>query len=361
MRGPAALLILVMALCACGKEQNVVHVFNWSDYVAPDTIAGFEEESGIRVVYDVYDSNEMLEARLIAGASGYDVVFPSARPYAQRHIAAGLYRELDRALLPQHANLDPAILRSLEDVDPGNARVVPYLWGTTGLGYNVAKVRERLGDVPVDSWSALFDPANAAKLADCGIALLDDEQEGFAAALIHLGRDPNAEGGDGIAAVQQAYAAIAPHIRYFNSSKYLDDLANGEVCLVLGYSGDVLQARDRAVEAGNGVDVAYAIPKEGALRAIDVAAIPAEAPHPRNAHAFVDWLMRPEVIAKITGHVGYPNANPKGTALVDPDVRDDPSIHPPAEVAARLVDARTLSEAESRARVRAWTSIKSGR
>ena len=366
---------LALALLACADreapsraadapeapEEKVVHVYNWSDYVAPDTIAEFERDSGIRVVYDVYDSNEILEAKLMAGSSGYDVVFPSARPYAQRHIGSGLYRKLDRSLLPNHAHLQLSILSALEDIDPDNERLVPYLWGTTGLGYNVAKLRERLGDMPLDSWALLFDPAIAAKLADCGIALLDDEQEGFAAALIHLGRDPNAGGGDGIEAVRALYAAIVPHVRYFNSSKYIDDLANGEVCLVLGYSGDVLQARERAAEAANGVEIAYAVPKQGALRAIDVAAVPVDAPHVRNAHAFLDYLMRPAVIAKITNHVAYPNANADSTALLAPAIRDDPAIHPPAEVLARLVDARSLPDEESRARVRAWTAIKSGR
>jgi len=346
---------------AVAAEDKVLNVYNWSDYVAEDTIARFEKETGIKVVYDVYDSNEMLEAKLTAGSSGYDVVFPSARPFAQRHIQTKLYRPLDKALLPNWANLSPAVLAALTDVDPGNAHLIPYMWGTTGLGYNVAKLRERLGDgQALDSWSLLFDPAIVAKLKDCGVGVLDDQQEGFASALIFLGRDPNGVGGGEIDAVKAAFAPVRPFIRYFNSSKYIDDLANGEVCLAMGYNGDVLQARDRAEEAGNDVEIAFTLPKEGAVRWIDSAAIPADAPHPINAHAFLDFLMRPDVIAPITNYVSYANANSKSTGLVDKEIVEDPGIYPPDEVAAKLVDPRTLPDDENRARERAWTSIKSG-
>ena len=379
MRAHWTVLPILLALGACGREEAaapaattaasatapaaeepVLNVYNWSDYLAPDTIANFEKETGIKVVYDVYDSNEILEAKLIAGSSGYDVVFPSARPFGERQIKAGLYEALDRAQLPNWKNLDPAVLAAQVDADPGNAHLVPYLWGSTGLGYNVKAVKERLGDVPVDSWSILFDPASAAKLADCGISILDDEQEGYGAALIWQGKVPHEPGPAQTEAVTKAYAGIAPYIRYFNSSKYIDDLANGEICLAMGYSGDVLQARDRAEEARNGVEVAFVIPKEGALRAIDNAAIPKDAPHPRNAHKFLDYLMRPEVIAAITNSVGYPNANLAATALVDEEIRTDPAVYPAPEVVAKLVEARTVPEEESRERVRAWTRIKTG-
>ena len=365
---PAGLALL---LAACGggdappaggaPSSKVLNVYNWSDYVAEDTIARFEQESGIKVVYDVYDANEMLEAKLLAGSSGYDVVFPSARPFAQRHVQAKLYAELDRAKLGNFGNLDPQVLAALEDVDPGNKHLMPYMWGTTGIGYNVAKVRERLGaDFPLDSWNLLFDPAVAAKLKDCGIALLDDEQEGFGAALIYLGRDPNGVGGGEIDAASALYAQARPFVRYFHSSKYIDDLANGEICVAMGYNGDVLQARDRAEEAGNGVEVAYIIPKEGALRWIDTAAIPADAPHADNAHAFLDFLMRPDVMAPISNYVSYASANSAAKPLVDEAVRNDPGIYPADAVLARLVDPKNLPDNESRARVRAWTSIKSG-
>lgn len=365
---------VLLALAACGDrsapgattaaapaaEEPVLNVYNWSDYVADDTLANFEKETGIKVTYDVYDSNETLEAKLIAGSSGYDVVFPSARPFAERHIESKLYLPLDKSKLPNWKNLDTTVLAAQQDADPGNTYLMPYMWGSTGIGYNAKLVRERLGDTPVDSWSVLFDPAIAAKLADCGIAILDDEQEGFGAALIWQGKVPHEEGPQQVDAVVKAYAAIAPYVRYFNSSKYIDDLANGEICLAMGYSGDVLQARDRAAEANNGVEVAFVVPKEGALRAIDNAAIPADAPHPGNAHRFIDYLMRPDVIAAITNHVGYPNANAAATPLVEESIRDDPAVYPPADVAAKLVEARSVSDAEQRERVRAWTRIKTG-
>ena len=342
-------------------EEKVLHVYNWSDYVAEDTIAKFTAETGINVVYDVYDANEILEAKLMTGGSGYDVVFPSARPFAQRQVAANVYAPLDKGQLPNWKNLDATLLAGLQDVDPGNTHVAPYMWGTTGLGINVAKVKEALGDdVALDSWALLFDPRNAAKLAKCGISVLDDEQEAFGAALLWLGRDPNAHGSDETDAVKTLFSAIRPHVRYFNSSKYIDDLANGDLCLAMGYSGDVLQARDRAAEVGNGVELAYIIPKEGAMRWFDTIAIPKDAPHPNNAHTFVDYLLRPDVIAPISEFVGYANANSAATALLDPELSGNPGVYPTPEVVAKLVDPKSLPETLQRERVRAWTSIKSG-
>jgi putrescine transport system substrate-binding protein len=344
-----------------GGDEKVVYVYNWSDYVAEDTLANFEKATGIKVVYDVYDANEMLETKLMAGASGYDVVFPSARPFAQRHIVAGVYAPLDKSKLGNLGNLDPGLLAALEDVDPGNAHTVPYMWGTTGLGINVAKVKEALGeDVALDSWNLLFDPANAEKLAACGISVLDDEQEAFAAALIHAGRDPNGTGGDETQVVVDAYARIRPHIRYFNSSRYIDDLANGDVCLAMGYSGDVFMASDRAEEAENGMEIRYVIPKEGAVRWFDLIAIPKDAPHADNAYAFINYLLQPDVAAGITNYVAYANPNTAATPLVDPEISGDPAIYPPAEVMAKLVDPATLAPEVTRERVRAWTTIKTG-
>lgn len=369
------MLIASLTLVACGGTSNetvtpassgadntLLHVYNWSDYVAEDTIAQFTRTSGIRVVYDVYDSNEMLEAKLVAGGSGYDVVFPSARPFAQRQIAAGIYAPLDKSRLPHLSNIDPDLLAALDDVDPGNRYTVPYMWGTTGLGINVDKVKQALGDdVALDSWDLLFNPENAAKLAKCGISVLDDDQETFAAALIWLDEDPNSRDPAQIDQVKAVYAAIHRSIRYFNSSKYIDDLANGDLCLAMGYSGDVLQARDRAEEAGNEVQIEYIIPKEGAVRWFDLIAIPKDAPHPDNAHAFIDFLLQPEVIAEITSYVGYANPNLAATALLDPEIANDPGVYPPAEVVAELIDPVSLPETLQRERVRAWTSIKSGR
>jgi putrescine transport system substrate-binding protein len=303
----------------------------------------------------------MLEAKLMAGASGYDVVFPSARPFAQRHIQAGIYAPLDKSLLPNLGNLDPGVMAGLQDVDPGNAHAVPYMWGTTGLGINVAKVKQALGeDAPLDSWSLLFDPANAEKLAACGIAVLDDEQETFAAALIWKGRDANALTGDETQVVSDVYAGIRPHIKYFHSSRYIDDLANGDICIAMGYSGDVFQARDAAVEAENGMEIAYVIPKEGAVRWVDLMAIPADAPHAANAHAFINYLLEPEVSAGIVDYVVYASPNTAALPLVDPEIAADPGVYPPAEVMAKLVDPKSLPDDQQRARVRGWTTIKTG-
>jgi putrescine transport system substrate-binding protein len=354
--GPAA------TPAAAPAEPAKLNVYNWSDYIAEDTIARFEQATGIDVTYDVYADNETLEAKLIAGGSGYDVIFPSARPFAARHIAAGLYLPLDKSKLGSWGNLDPRILASLTDADPGNTHLMPYMWGTTGIGWNVAKVRERLGaDFTVDSWAVLFDPANAEKLKDCGITILDDEQEAFYAALMYLGRDPNGVGGGEIDAVRELYAKVRPFIRDFDSGSVIDNLANGEICVAMGYNGDVLQARNRAAEAGNGVEIAYAIPKEGAVRWQDSAAIPKDAPHPNNAHRFIEFLLQPDVIAPVSNYVSYANANLASKPLVDEAIRNDPGVYPSDEIMAKLIDPKKLPDDENRERQRAWTSIKTGR
>ena len=356
------LLVGVSALPASAAESPVLHVYNWSDYIADEVLEQFQAETGIRVVYDVYDANEVLEAKLLAGRSGYDLVFPTARPFAQRHIQAGIYRPLDRDSLPNYGNLDPVIMKNLSQVDPGNAYVVPYMWGTTSIGYNVEKVKAALGaEVPVDSWALLFDLDNAKRLADCGISLLDDPTEVLSAALIYLGKDPNSTADDDLAAATRLLQRIRPFVRYFHSSQYINDLANGDLCVAHGYSGDVLQARDRADEAANGVKIALTIPREGAIVAIDVMAVPADAPHPGNAHRFIDFLLRPEVIAQITDYVAFANPNLASLPLLDPAVRNDPGIFPPPEIMERLVSAAELSPTSQRARTRAWTRIKAGR
>lgn len=343
------------------EASRVLHVYNWSDYIADDTIARFQEETGVRVIYDVYDSNEMLEAKLMAGRSGYDLVFPSARPHAERHIETGIYQPLQKERLTHLGHLDPTIMAGLQDVDPDNRHVLPYMWGTTGLGINVGKVRAALGpDAALDSWQLLFDPANAAKLADCGIAVLDDPQESISAALLALGRDPNGISEQDLQQVQASYAAIRPHLRYFHSSKYVDDLADGSLCLAMGYSGDVYQARDRAAEAGSTEEIAYLIPKEGALRWVDVMAIPNDAPHPESAHLFIDFLLRPDTIAAISEQVGYANPNLAARELIDREIAADPGIYPPEAVAAKLVDPASLPDEAQRERVRVWTRIRTG-
>ena len=352
----------VLGMNAVAAEEPVLHVYNWSDYIAEETLQQFQTETGIRVVYDVYDANEVLEAKLLAGNSGYDLVFPTARPFGQRHVKAGIYLDLDKGKLSNHAGLDPLFMENLAEVDPGNAHLVPYMWGTTSIGYNVAKVAERLGaDAPTDTWSLIFDPKNAERLADCGISLLDDPTEVFIAALVYLGKDPNSSAKADLEAASALLKEIRPYVRYFHSSQYINDLANGDLCVAHGYSGDVLQARDRAVEAGNKVEVALAIPREGAVVFVDVMAIPADAKHPENAHLLIDFLLRPEVIAKITDDVGYANAVPASLPLLDEAVRNDQGIFPSKEVLERLVAPAELTPADQRARTRAWTRVKAGR
>lgn len=356
------LVAIVLGMNVAAAEEPVLHVYNWSDYIADEILQQFQSETGIKVVYDVFDANEVLEAKLLAGHSGYDLVFPTARPFGQRHAKAGIYLELDKSKLSNYAGLDPLFMENLAEVDPGNAYLVPYMWGTTSIGYNVAKVAERLGaDVPTDTWSLIFDPKNAERLADCGISLLDDPTEVFIAALIYLGKDPNSAAKADLEAASALLKEIRPFIRYFHSSQYINDLANGDLCVAHGYSGDILQARDRAAEAGNQVEVALAIPREGAVVFVDVMAIPADAKHPENAHLLIDYLMRPEVIARITDYVGYANAVPASLPLLDEEVRNDQGIFPPKEVLERLVAPTELAPTEQRARTRAWTRVKAGR
>jgi putrescine transport system substrate-binding protein len=352
---------LISALPAAAEELRL-NVYNWSDYIAPDTIPKFQSEDGIKVTYDVYDGNEVLEAKLLSGRSGYDIVVPSASPFMARQIAAKVYRVLDKARLPNWQNLDPHILGLVAAADPGNMYGVPYLWSDTGIGYNEAQLRAALGEAaPVDSLALVFDPAIASKLASCGISLLDTPQEVFPAALAYLGLDPKSRDlGD----LDKAYAAleeIRPYIRKFHSSQYINDLANGDLCVALGYSGDVVQARNRAREAGNKVAIVFRVPKEGAMMSVDMLGIPADAPHPENALRFIDYLLRPAVIADISNAVSYPNANLPATALVKPEIRDDPAVYSPADVRRRFyVDIPAPADYE-RARTRAWTRLKSGR
>jgi len=353
--------LLFTALTTTQADEKVLHVYNWSDYIAPDTLEKFQAATGIKVTYDVYDSNEVMEAKLLAGGSGYDVVFPTAQPFAERQIKAGLYLKLDKSKLGNYGNLDPAILKALQTPDPGNAHVVPYMWGTSGVGYNVDKVKALLGDnVPTDSWALIFDPAIASKLAACGISVMDDEMEGMSAALMYLGKDPNTTDPKDFEAAVELFQKVRPYIKYFHSSQYINDLANGDLCVAHGYSGDVLQARDRADEAGNNVHVAYTVPKEGAILWIDVMAIPSDAPHPDNAYAFINYLLKPDVIAAISNEVTYANANQAATGLVDEAVRNDPGVYPPQDIKQRLVTIGTLPDKVQRLKVRAWTRIKSG-
>jgi len=341
-------------------EEPELNIYNWSDYIAEDTIAKFEAATGIKVNYDVYDSNEVLEAKMLAGNSGYDVVVPTS-DFLQRQIAAGAYQSLDKSKLPNLKNMDPALMANAAEYDPTNEHAVIYMWGTTGIGYNAGMVAERLGaDAPVNSWSLIFDPAVASKLADCGITLLDAPSEMIPAAMNYLGLDPRSTNPDDIEAGAKLLESVRPNIRYFHSSQYINDLANGDICVAVGWSGDVFQAQARAAEADNGVEIGYVIPDEGALQWFDMMAIPVDAPHPDNAHAFINFVMDAQITADITNYVWYANGNAASMPLVDTDITEDPGIFPTEAAKARLWAAKVYDAKTDRLVTRAWTRIKTG-
>lgn len=354
-------LITAVAFTAAATAQAAtVHIYNWSDYIGETTLEDFQRETGIKPVYDVFDSNETLEGKLLAGGSGYDVVVPSNH-FLGKQIRAGAFQKLDKSKLSNWDNLDPALLKQLQKNDPGNAHAVPYLWGTNGIGYNVEKVRAALGVERIDSWAAVFEPANIEKLASCGVAFLDSPDEMFPAMLAYLGLNPNSENPADYQKAEEKLLAVRPHVRYFHSSKYVSDLANGNICVAVGYSGDIFQAAARAEEAGNGVEIAYAIPSEGANLWFDMLAIPVDARNVDEAHAFIDYLLRPEVIAAVSDYVGYANPNPAAGALMDQDVRNDPSVYPPQAVLDRLYVSAELPRDIQRLMTRSWTRVKTGR
>jgi putrescine transport system substrate-binding protein len=354
-----AAVAATVAAAGAGQAQTL-NVFNWSDYIAEDTLDKFTEATGIAVNYDVYDSNDTLEARLLAGSSGFDVVVPTS-DYMQRQIAAGAYMPLDKSRLPNLVHMDAELMARAADYDPGNEYGVIYMWGTTGIGYNINAVAERLGeDFEPGSWNMIFDPEIAAQLADCGITYLDAPTEMIPAAMNYLGIDPRSTDEADFEAAAELLMAVRPHVRYFHSSQYISDLANGEICVAVGWSGDVFQARDRAEEAGRGIEIDYLIPEEGALLWFDMLAIPADAPNPDLAHEFINFIMEPEITADITNYVWYANANASSMPLVDPEIAEDPAVFPPEEVKANLWTSEPYTPAIDRIVTRLWTRIKTG-
>lgn len=361
LSGVVAGLVMAASVTASAEEKTL-HIYNWSDYIAPNTVPDFQKETGIKLVYDVFDSNEVLEGKLMAGSTGFDLVVPSAS-FLERQLAAGVFQPLDKSKLPNYKNMDPDLLKMVAQHDPGNKYAIPYLWATTGIGYNVDKVKAVLGkDAPVDSWDLVLKPENLEKLKSCGVSFLDAPAEIYATVLNYLHLDPNStKASDYTGAANDLLLKLRPNIRYFHSSQYINDLANGDICVAIGWAGDVMQASNRAKEAKNGVNVAYSIPKEGALAFFDVFAIPADAKNLDEAYQFLNYLMEPKVIAQISNTVYYASGNKAATPLVNEDVRNNPGIYPPADVQAKLFTLKVQDPKIDRVITRSWTKVKTGK
>ncbi|HYG05168.1 MAG TPA: polyamine ABC transporter substrate-binding protein [Stenotrophomonas sp.] len=343
------------------SQEKVLNVYNYSDYIAEDTIPNFEKATGIRVTYDVFDSDEMVETKLLAGSSGYDVVVPTLNFFG-RQIQAGVFLPLDKSKIPNLANLDPEVMARIAQQDPGNKYGVPYMIGTTGIGYNVDKIKAIFGSTDIaNSWDLVFKPENISRLKDCGVTLLDTPSDLIPIALNYLGLDPHSHDPAQIQQAADLIKKIRPYVQNFHSSQYVSSLANGSTCLAVGWSGDIIQARDRAEEAKSGVTVAYSIPKEGAPQWFDMLAIPKDAKHPENAYAFINYLLQPEVAAANTNFIHYANPVPKATPLVSEEIRNDPTIYPPADVAARMFTYSINTPEVDKLYTRLWREIKTGR
>jgi putrescine transport system substrate-binding protein len=354
----AALLLGGSATIATAQER-VVNVYNWSDYIDASILEDFTKETGIKVVYDVFDSNEILETKLLAGGTGYDVVVPTAT-FLQRQIAAGVFQKLDKSKLPNLSNMWDEITTRVATYDPGNEYAIDYMWGTTGIGYNVEKAKQILGTDEKPTWDVLFKPEVAAKFKDCGIHLLDSPTDVVPSVLAYLGLNPDSHSPDDLAKAEELLLTVRPYIRKFHSSEYINALANGDICLALGYSGDIFQARDRAAEAKAGVSVDYSIPPSGAQMWFDVMAIPADAPHVAEAHEFLNYIMKPEVIAKASDFVFYANGNKASQQFISKEVIEDTAIYPPADVMNKLFTTTPFDAKSQRVLTRMWTKVVTG-
>jgi putrescine transport system substrate-binding protein len=340
-------------------EDRVVNVYNWSDYIDDSILKDFTKETGIKVTYDTFDSNEILETKLLAGGTGYDVVVPTAS-FLQRQVQAGVFQKLDKSKLPNLKNMWDFISKQTARYDPGNEYSINYMWGTVGIGYNKKMVKEALRTDTIDSWKAVFDPETMAKLKGCGVHFLDSPTDIVPAALQYLGLDPDSHKKDDLDKAEELLMKIRPYVRKFHSSEYINALANGDICVAIGYSGDVLQARDRADEAKQGVEIGYSIPKEGAQMWFDQLAIPADAPHVAEAYEFINYLMKPEVIAKSSDYVYYANGNKASQQFINKDVLDDPNIYPTEEVLQKLYTTSPLDPKTQRLMTRMWTKVVTG-
>lgn len=345
---------------AADKGEKVLNVYNWSDYISKDAIPNFEKETGIKVVYDEMDSNETLETKVMQGNTGYDIVVPSLQ-FLARQAKAGVYLPIDRSKLKNYGNLDPDLMAIIAKNDPGNTHGIPYLIGYTGIGYNVEKVKAALGDIPVNTWDLVFKPEIAAKLKGCGIMALDTPTELVPIALNYIGENPNSQDPAVIAKAAPALKVLNANIRTFHSSSYIDSLADGSICVAVGWSGDVWQAAGRAEDAKKGVTVDFVIPREGAPIFFDMIAIPKDAKHVDNAYAFVDYLLRPEVMAGISNFVSYANAVKGSTPLIDEEIRNNPNIYPPEDLRKKIFPLEPLTTEMSRQYTDMWAAMKSGK
>lgn len=360
MKNSATISALLLCATASVSFAEEVRVYNWSDYIDEDLLEKFEEETGIEVIYDVFDSNEVLETKMLAGSSGYDVVVPTAS-FLERQISAGAFQKLDRSALSNIGNIWDVIEDRAEQFDAENAYSINYMWGTTGIGVNVEKVTEILGeDAPIDSLALVFDPANMEKLAACGVYFLDAPTEMIPAALQYIGEDPNAQDAETIEKAEPILEAIAPHILKFNSSEYINALANGDICVAVGWSGDILQARDRADEAGNGVEIAYNAPSEGAQMWFDQMAIPVDAPNPDAAHKFINFILDAQNMAAASNYVYYANGNIASQEFLEEDLIGDPAVYPNEETLKNLYTVSAYSPRVQRVVTRMWAKVKSG-
>jgi putrescine transport system substrate-binding protein len=340
--------------------EKVVNVYNWSDYIEPTVLDAFTKETGVKVNYEVMDSNELLETKLVAGRTGYDVVVPSAS-FLARQIKSGIYMKLDRSKLPNLKNLDPEITKRLEVFDPGNEHAVNYMWGTSGVAYNEEAIKAAMPNAPVDSFAMFWDPKVVSKFAKCGVSVLDAPSEVVGTVLIYLGRDANSEKPEDLAAAEKVLVSVRPYIRLINSSKYIEDLANGEICLALGWSGDTLQAKSRAEEAQKPFTIKYNIPKEGAVMFFDNMAVPADASHVKNAHLFIDYMLRADVAAKNSNFISFANSNAASWPMITPEVKNNPGIFPTPEMMPKLVPDLPETAEFTRTLTRTWTRFRTGK
>jgi putrescine transport system substrate-binding protein len=336
-----------------------LNLYIWSDYLASNTLPDFEKQTGIKVHAAYFDTNETLETKLLAGSSGFDIVVPTAS-YFERQIKAGAFLTLDKSKLPNLKNMDPQLMAKVALHDPDNRHGVIYLWGTNGIGYNEKMVKALMPDAPLDSWRLVFDPAVASKVAKCGISLLDSPAEMLRAVYSYMGKNPNSQSADDLAQAEAVLIKIRPYIRNFSSSEYIEALANGDLCVSVGYNGDVMQARDRSREANKGIEIKYTVPKEGSILWFDMLAIPKDAPDPESAYAFMNYMMTPQVIADVSNFKRYANANAASQPLVLPAVKDDPGIYPPPDQRQSLAVQLADSPEQTRAITRVWQKFKTG-